>query len=178
MVKQSKMAQHAVSAMSRLAEVYHRPDVWLSAASIARSRNLQAPVVAKILSRLAQAQLVIGATGPGGGYRLAHAPSKISLWDATEPFEPTEELACPYGPGWCGNHAPCPVHHSLAAVRRIAEDYLRNTRLDLFADSPGRDPQTSTPQGSAAVSTTRPRQSERRKQTSNKARRSMRRTTF
>lgn len=140
MLRQSKPTQHAVAAMSRLAEVYKDSGVWLSSADITRSRNLRKPVVAKILSTLAQEGLVVGSPGPGGGYRLARNPDEISLWDIARLFEPDVNPGCPYGPGWCGNQSPCPVHGTIVALQQIIEDYLRHTRLDLFAKSPRPDP--------------------------------------
>lgn len=132
MIRQSKSSQHAIAAVSRLAEVYSDPDAWLSAADIATSRNLRKPVAAKVLSILAQGHLVIGSPGPGGGYRLARPPQEISLWDVVYLFDREADTACPYGPGWCGNQKPCPMHDSLTAMRNAIESYLRAMRFDVF----------------------------------------------
>lgn len=131
-----KTAQNAIAAMSRLAELY-ASDLVASSRQIAESRNLPIPLVGKILTDLSRGGLVTGSPGPGGGYRLAKPPADISLKDVVELFERESEGMCPYGPGWCGNQAPCPLHNSLTAMKQIVEDYLNNTTLAAF--------QTGTP---------------------------------
>lgn len=133
MLRQSKFTQQAVAAVSRLAEVHHDQTKWLSAADIAGSRSLRKPAAAKVLSVLAQEELVIGSPGPGGGYRLSRSPSEISLWDVVNLFERESTVACPYGPGWCGNQAPCPLHDSLVSLQEAVESNLRATTFEVFA---------------------------------------------
>jgi Rrf2 family transcriptional regulator, iron-sulfur cluster assembly transcription factor len=135
MIRQNKTTQHAIAAMSRLAELFAvDPEHRVSSIEIARSRNLPKPVVAKILTILAQAGLVSGYPGPGGGYRLARPPAEISLLDVVDIFERDEDDACPFGPGWCGHNDPCPLHDSLVAMRQVGNDYLRNTHFDIFTN--------------------------------------------
>lgn len=128
-----KTTQNAIAAMSRLAELYADPNYLASSREIAESRNLPLPLVAKILTVLSQRGLVTGSPGPGGGYRLAKPPSTISLKDVAMLFEREDETVwCPFGPGWCGNKPPCPIHDSLHAMNQIFQDYLKNTTLDAF----------------------------------------------
>lgn len=136
MLRQSKFTQHAIAAVSRLAEVYGDAGTWLSAADIAETRNLRKPAAAKVLSVLAQGKLVDGSTGPGGGYRISRPPSAISLWDVVRLFEPERPMACPYGPGWCGHKAPCPLHDSFSTLRSKVEEYLRKTTFAVFVRNP------------------------------------------
>jgi len=128
-----KMTQNAISAMSRLAEAYAQECPAVSSRDIAESRGMPAPVVAKILTELARAGLVTGSPGPGGGYRLAKPPIEISLKDVVRVFESETRSACPFGPKWCGNEEPCPLHNSLAAMQQIFDDFLRNTTFSVFA---------------------------------------------
>lgn len=127
-----KTSQNAIAAMSRLAELYNSPDTVASSRDIAESRNLPVPIVAKILTELSRAGLITGSPGPGGGYRLARKPAEISLWDVVSLFERETDAACPYGPGWCGTGAPCPLHNSLMAVQHIIDEYLKTTTLKVF----------------------------------------------
>lgn len=129
---QQKTTQNAISAMSRLAELYGDPPTLASSRDIAESRNLPAPLVAKILTELSRGGLVTGSPGPGGGYRLAKAPREITLRDVVQLFERDTSSACPYGPGWCSTHEPCPLHHSLQAMQQIYQDYLSNTNFAVF----------------------------------------------
>ena len=142
MLRQSKFTQQAVAAVSRLAEVHKDGDAWLSAADIAESRNLRKPASAKVLSVLAQEGLVVGFPGPGGGYRLSRPPAQISLWDVVQLFDREPTMSCPYGPGWCGNGDPCPLHDSLVELHSTVEAYLRAKTFDVFASGsrPGTAP--------------------------------------
>jgi Rrf2 family iron-sulfur cluster assembly transcriptional regulator len=128
-----KTTQNAIAAMSRLAELYADSAYLASSREIAESRNLPVPLVAKILTVLSRGGLVSGSPGPGGGYRLAKSPSAISLKDVVALFERAGETACPFGPGWCGNERPCPLHDSITAMEQIFQDYLKNTTFAAFA---------------------------------------------
>ena len=133
-VFQQKTTQNAISAMSRLAELYGDPPTLASSRDIAKSRNLRAPLVAKILTELSRGGLVTGSPGPGGGYRLAKPPREITLRDVVQLFERDANVACPYGPEWCGNQTPCPVHDSMLAMQQIYQDFLKNTHFGVFVD--------------------------------------------
>ncbi len=127
-----KTTQNAIAAMSRLAELYAEPERVASSREIAESRNLQAPLVAKILTELSRGGLIVGSPGPGGGYRLARPPHEISLLDVAALFEREVSRFCPFGPSWCGNNTPCPLHNSMVAIRQIESDYLKNTTFAVF----------------------------------------------
>lgn len=132
MIKYGKSTQSAIAAMSRLAEVYDQ-DLRLSSHDIAKARNLPQPHVAKLLTMLSQFGLVNGAPGPRGGYALAHKPDQISLFDVVAVFERTEDqITCPFGPGWCGNREPCPLHDKLIDLSQQLETFLRHTTLAVF----------------------------------------------
>lgn len=127
-----KTTQNAIAAMSRLAELYSDPPTLVSSREIAESRHLPSPLVAKILTELSRGGLVTGSPGPGGGYRLARPPHEISLRDVVDLFERESTYGCPYGPGWCGQRDPCPLHDSLVAVQQIVSDYLSHTTFAVF----------------------------------------------
>ncbi len=129
---QQKTTQNAIAAMSRLAELYAEPERVASARDIAQSRDLTLPLVAKILTELSRGGLITGSPGPGGGYRLVKPPQEISLFDVATLFEREAYMFCPFGPSWCGNNDPCPLHHSMAAIRQIESDYMRNTTFAVF----------------------------------------------
>ncbi|GAB4194545.1 MAG: Rrf2 family transcriptional regulator [Phycisphaeraceae bacterium] len=137
MIRYGKLTQNAIAAMSRLAEVYPQ-GVRLSSGDIAEARQIPKTLAAKLLTRLSQAGLVGGAPGPGGGYSLAKPPGEISLLDIVAVFERTEDrLMCPFGPNWCGNGSPCPMHEKLAGMAEDFETFLRDTTLDVFCrDTP------------------------------------------
>lgn len=82
-----RQSEIAIAAATRLAEVYDGGRTRLSAACIARDKGLRAPFVAKLLTSMARAGLVIATPGPGGGYALARPPASISIQDVVEVFE-------------------------------------------------------------------------------------------
>jgi Rrf2 family protein len=123
----------AISALSALASAYTDPQSKLSAPQIAETRHLSTPLVAKILTILARANIVEGTRGPRGGYRLLRPPSSISLYEIATHFEKMDDnIHCPYGPGWCGNQEPCPLHYLLIEMNERMATHLRQTTLAAF----------------------------------------------
>jgi Rrf2 family iron-sulfur cluster assembly transcriptional regulator len=119
--------------MSFLAERYDPEHTPLSSHDLAEKRKLPQTLVAKILTTLSMAGLVNGSRGPGGGYWLARAPSKITLAQIVETFERNDaEMLCPFGEDWCGRGAPCPLHDDLASFEREWSGYLQKTTLAIF----------------------------------------------
>ncbi|MFD2263552.1 SUF system Fe-S cluster assembly regulator [Lacibacterium aquatile] len=79
MILVSKLADYAVVLATRLAVV--QGEASLSAQSLADATRLPAATVAKVLKALAKAEIVIGARGATGGYRLARPPRDITVAD-------------------------------------------------------------------------------------------------
>jgi Rrf2 family protein len=140
-----KTTQYAIAAISRLAELYHDPTQVASSRQIAESRNLPVPVVAKILTELSRGGLITGSPGPGGGYRLARPPEEISLKAVSDLFERDPGSFCPFGPGWCGHHDPCPLHASILAMQHSMNKYLESTTFAGFAKKDGKKKSAKTP---------------------------------
>jgi Rrf2 family protein len=135
MTPYGKTAQHAISAVSMLAQAYPEGKK-LSSIEIAEARGLPKPVVAKVLTILSQAGIVRGSPGPGGGYSLAKEPHKISLADVAECFDRQEEaLSCPFGPKHCGTGSPCPLHNHLSTIRKELLDFLKSNTFAVFVSS-------------------------------------------
>ena len=117
--------------MSRLAEVYDDGATRLPATQIADQRGLQLPFLAKVLTTLAQAGLVEGSRGPGGGFTLTRPPGEIRLREIYDLFE-REDEACPFGGGICGVGENCPLHDRFADVREAIASILHETTFDEF----------------------------------------------
>jgi Rrf2 family protein len=139
MIGYGKSTQTAIAALSLLAQVYDGEGsgmTRLSASDIAVARNLQRPFVAKLLTVLAQARLVTGSPGPGGGYALARPPEQITIYDVAAVFERDEGNICPLGKGRCGNGEPCPLHAALRGMDGAVEQMLRGLTLEIFRTLP------------------------------------------
>jgi Rrf2 family iron-sulfur cluster assembly transcriptional regulator len=141
-----KVAQAAISATSLLAEHYDsREPKRFNSADIAKARMMSQALVAKVLTILSQAGIVIGAPGPGGGYTLARPPEKISLKEIVSPFERLEsEIACPFGDGWCGVGPQCPLHAQLSKIQSDVKKFLKTTTLKEFRSLPPRSQKNKT----------------------------------
>jgi Rrf2 family protein len=128
-----KQTERAIGAMSRLAEVWDGGKTRLSAFDIADERGLPRPMVAKILTTLSQANLVVGSPGPGGGYALSRPPSEITLRQVYELFEREDQSsACPFGGGVCGVGEPCALHDRLVDMQQKISDFLCHTSFEEF----------------------------------------------
>ena len=145
MLKIGKLAQQAIAAASYLAEHYNDTDARVSAAEIADARELPRPLAAKVLAQLSLHGITSGTTGPTGGYRLQRHPKDISLHDIVSAFERIDvRPMCPFGPNWCGNGNPCPLHDSIThAVERIS-DFLKTQHLGPFINCRKRQAMKST----------------------------------
>ena len=138
MLRCGKTAQTAISAMSALAERYDVGKTVLSSLDIAKDRGLPQPLVAKLLTTLSTGGLVEGTRGPGGGYWLAKAPSRIVLADIVALFEKENEgMMCPFGPDWCGKGEPCPLHDNIVAMNQQWDDFMKKTTLAVFKAEKG-----------------------------------------
>ena len=133
MVKYGKTAQHAISIVSYLVEKQSDGEL-VGSREISEVRHLPKPVVAKLLTILSQSGFLTGFPGPNGGYRLAKPADSIFLLDIVNVFEQTDsKLQCPFGPHWCGNGDPCPMHDELEAFSNRLFSFLKNTSVAIFS---------------------------------------------
>jgi len=140
MFRYGKMAQRAVSVLSYLAEHHEAAGGRaISSAEIGLARQIAPAMTAKLLSEAAKAGLVSGTTGPGGGYRLAKPPEKIHLGEIIGIYErDNSESMCPFGPDWCGNNDPCPLHDSFVMLEEQKAAFLVETTLEVFTKPAGK----------------------------------------
>ena len=132
----SKLAQAGIAAVSYLATVANESRL-AGSAEIAESRQLSRQLVAKILTLLSSAGIVVGRSGPAGGYQLARPASEITLLDVVKVFEDLEDrVMCPFGPNWCGVGPHCPLHDTLREIHQQVLDRLARETFAQFETSP------------------------------------------
>jgi len=77
-MKLSSKARYAIEAMFELAL---HPDAPVTLASIAEGQRISQSYMEQLFMRLRRADLIEGARGPGGGYRLGKEAGDISIAD-------------------------------------------------------------------------------------------------
>jgi Rrf2 family protein len=135
MFRYGKRSRQAVSAIAYLAQWHGRESGTVSSITVARARGLSPALAAKLMSEMAAAGLLVGTSGPKGGYRLGRPPGKIFLGEVVRIFESAKgEMPCPFGPGWCGHGPHCPLHDSFVRIQEVTTNFLETTTLAAFAE--------------------------------------------
>lgn len=128
----NQTAEYALRAMSCLA---YEPDRLMPTNELAEFTKVPQNYLAKVLQSLAQAELIVGRRGVGGGYRLAKPAEQISLLDVINAISPVERItACPLG---LDNHAGrlCPLHRRLdLAAKQTIETFGGITLKDVISE--------------------------------------------
>jgi len=102
----------------------------LSRDAIAKQEGIPAPFLEKILQQLASAGLIEGKKGPGGGYRLVHAPEDVSIMDVMNSIgEPVEINRCTSDEDACDRIDCCPSAAIWKKVQREIDVILRRETL-------------------------------------------------
>ncbi len=90
-MKLSKKGQYAIKAMMKLTINYNDKAVTL--AEISDSHSISLSYLEQLFSLLRSSGLVEGVRGPGGGYRLAKSPDRISIAKIILAIEESAEKA-------------------------------------------------------------------------------------
>ena len=137
MLRVSKLTDYATVVMTCLAG---SGDGVLSAQALAERARLEAPTVSKLLKQLAQAGLVVSTRGINGGYRLAHAPEKITIADIVTAMEgPIGMTECSAHAGLCGHEPHCGVRVNWQRINHAIADALASVTLaDMLKPPPKR----------------------------------------
>ena len=121
MLKLSKKADYALIAVRYLAT--HGAERSHSATDIAEACGIAAPLLAKVLQRLAKHGLVTARHGSNGGYQLARPPKDISALEVISAVDgPLMITSCVTSHGICGQSTTCTVRDPL---RRVNESILQ-----------------------------------------------------
>lgn len=134
----SQTTEYALRAMSCLA---YEPGQLTPTPTLHKQTKVPSNYLAKVLQSLAQAHLIVGRRGVGGGYKLARPAAEISLLDvvnAIDPIQPIED--CPLGlPNHGGNL--CALHRCIdQAARTLMEQFKGMTLADLVIEAQGSRP--------------------------------------
>ncbi len=133
MLKLSKKADYGLIALKHLA--LHYGEGASSAADIAKAYCISAPLLAKILQKLARNGLVVARHGSTGGYALAKRPEEISALEAINAIDgPLNITSCVTSRGECETHHRCTVREPLRRVNNTILEVLRRMTLSQMSD--------------------------------------------
>ena len=140
MLRLSKKADYALMALKHLAT---RTDVMsASAREIAEAYDIPVELMAKVLQRLARRGLLVSHQGTHGGYRLAKAPSAISVADIIQAIDgPLTVTACSTESENCGQYSKCSVRDPLWRIKdRILSALATCSLAEISTDEPYIEP--------------------------------------
>jgi len=128
----SQTAEYALRAIACLA---YTPDKLMPTATLAEMTKVPSNYLAKVLQSLAQADLIVGRRGVGGGYRLARGPDKISMLEVVRAIDPLDRITtCPLGLSEHGTRL-CPLHRRMDdAIADVIDKFADVTLLDLVSE--------------------------------------------
>jgi len=129
----SEAASLALHTGVLLAEAERR----LSAGQMARQMQVSEAHLAKVLQRLARAELVRSVRGPHGGFELARPAAQITLQELYEAVDgPLASDECLMSTARC-NRDRCIFGSLLADVGRLVEEHFSRTRLSDLVEAVG-----------------------------------------
>ena len=137
MLRLSKKADYGLIAVKHLA--MHGTEGACSAADIAEIYGISAPLMAKILQKLAKGGLVTARLGSSGGYQLARDPSRITALEVISAIDgPLVITSCVTNHGECYQTPTCTVREPLRRVNEsIVEVLGRVTIAQMNEESSG-----------------------------------------
>ena len=113
----SKTAEYALRAVTCMGSQVDRP---VSANLLAEQTKVPRRYLTRVLQDLCAAGMVQSRPGPGGGYELTHAISKLTILDIINTVEPIARIKkCPLG--LKGHTKLCPLHAELDKAYEATE---------------------------------------------------------
>jgi FeS assembly SUF system regulator len=133
MLKLSKKSDYALIALKHLA--LHSLDGSLSASDIAEAYGISAPLMAKVLQRLAHVGLVAARHGSTGGYTLGRDAREITALDAINAIDgPVLLTSCVTRHGDCEQTSTCTIKEPLRKVNSSILEVLNKVTISQMAE--------------------------------------------
>ncbi|MBM4388284.1 MAG: Rrf2 family transcriptional regulator [Deltaproteobacteria bacterium] len=128
MYRLSKKADYGLIALKHL--TLAASDDAVSANEISRSYNMPQKLLAKVMQKMAQKGILNSQAGANGGYTLARAPDKITVFDVIEAVEGKSAIvSCGFETGKCDNFDLCMIRDPLKKVNERVFDILFSTTI-------------------------------------------------
>ena len=126
--------RYAVTAMLDLALHYDQGAVTL--AEIAKRQGISLSYLEQLFARLRRNGLVDSVRGPGGGYNLAHDPSKISVADIVVAINENIDARRCGGKSNCHGDERCLTHELWEELSERIHSFLRSISLADLVNQP------------------------------------------
>ena len=127
----SKTAEYALRAVTCMGSQVDRP---VSANLLAEQTKVPRRYLTRVLQDLCAAGMVQSRPGPGGGYELTHAISKLTILDVINTVEPIARIKkCPLG--LKGHTTLCPLHAELDKAYEATEKAFASVTIQDLVES-------------------------------------------
>ena len=130
----SKSSTYAIRAVLYLSQ-YSDENKKYSPKSIADAIDIPAPFLAKTLQILTKRGLISSVKGRNGGFYLTKKNRKNTLLSIVDSIDGLRKFhECMLGLPVCGDENPCPIHHSVAPIKKQLVDQLALRTIDDFTE--------------------------------------------
>lgn len=136
MLRFTKQLDYGLMAMRYIAE--HRDDATVGVKRIADEFGIPVELLAKVCQRLAKGGLLVGQSGPRGGYRLTRPPSVVTVGQVVRVLEgPLAMVSCMADHGDCAQASRCTLRKPARKLQAAIAGLLDTMTLaDLGGDVP------------------------------------------
>jgi Rrf2 family protein len=132
-LKLSKKADYGLIALKHLAT--HGSEGSASASDIAELYGISAPLMAKVLQKLAKIGLLAARHGSSGGYTLGRDPGRITALDVITAIDgPLFITSCVTHRGPCDQVSTCTVREPLRRVNDSILEVLNKVTISQMTD--------------------------------------------
>ena len=129
----TKTGEYAIRAILFLAR--QPKDSLIMSSDIAKTEDIPAHYLAKILQRMAKYGYVDSFKGRGGGFKITELAKKSSILEIVERVEgPVINLKCVTGLKECTDENPCPLHEEWAELRNRIYNLISSKSVQEVAE--------------------------------------------
>ncbi len=133
-MKLSTKGRYAVTAMMDLA--IHDREGPVTLAEISQTQGISLSYLEQLFAKLRKRGLVEGVRGPGGGYRLARMPNRITVAEIITAVDENVDVMRCHGDGNCQDGERCLTHELWQELSQRLYEFLDGITLDQFVERP------------------------------------------
>jgi len=133
MLRFTKQMDYGLMAMQYIA--LHQGEAAVGVKRIADEFGIPVELLAKVLQRLAKGGLLVGQSGPRGGYRLTMAASATTVGQVIRALDrPVAIVSCMTDHGDCAQASRCTVRRPARKLQAAITDLLETMTLAQLGD--------------------------------------------